>query len=320
MNTDHKFIVEASTDRLDTFLARMTSKSRALIKEEIESGNVQLDGVTCKKASQKLKIGSSVSIRFSEVAPSSLLPVSFPLEVLYEDEYLLVINKPQGVVTHPAIGHRGETLVHYLLSHLSNKIGFSDLSAERPGIVHRLDKGTSGVILIAKDRQTQELLSNQFKNRETKKEYEALAWGKMLLEGRMNTPIGRGKNNRQKMSSRSEKTRSALTLWKTIKHYKHFTHVALFPHTGRTHQLRVHLTESGHSIVGDTTYGGANKHNRFPKMNENISHFIAPIEETFLHAKSLTFTHPHTNQTLTITAPRPKIFEDLLTLLEKFDL
>ncbi len=320
MNSSLSFTLEAPEERLDAYLARVTGKSRALIKEEIDRGNVLIDNSVCEKASQKLKAGNTVSITFQENLPSVLEPISFPLDILFEDEHLLVINKPQGVVTHPAVGHRGETLVHYLLSHLSKNKNFSLLHGERPGIVHRLDKGTSGVILVAKDRQTQELLSDQFKNRETKKEYEAVAWGKMLLEGRVNSPIGRDKNNRQKMSSRSEKTRSALTLWKTVKHYKHFTHVALFPHTGRTHQLRVHLTEVGHSIVGDATYGGTNKHNRFPKMDEHISTFLSPLEDTFLHAKALTFTHPHTKEVLTFQAPRPKIFEDFMALLEKYDL
>lgn len=320
MNKLLSFTLEAPEDRLDTYLARVTTKSRALIKEEIDKGNVLINQLTCTKASQRLKAGDTVELTFSQVEALDLKPVSFPLEILFEDESLLVINKPQGVVTHPAPGHRGETLVHYLLSHLENNKSFPTLDTERPGIVHRLDKGTSGVILIAKDRETQELLSSQFKNRETKKEYEALVWGKMLLEGRVNTPIGRDRKNRQKMSSRSEKTRSALTLWKTVKHYKHFTHVDLFPHTGRTHQLRVHLTETGHSIVADTMYGGANKQNRFPKMDANIHAFLAPIHETFLHAKKLSFTHPHTKKTLTLEAKRPKVFEELLKLLETYDL
>ncbi len=313
------FLADVAGTRLDVFLTSQTGKSRAYIQEQIEAGNVHVAGKTCTKPSQKLKAGESISIHFTETKAVSLKPVDFPLEILFEDEFLLAINKPQGVVTHPAPGFKGPTLVHYLLSHLSKLKHFTEHSDERPGIVHRLDKGTSGVILIAKDREIQEALSAQFKNRSIKKEYEAIAWGKMFLEGKANSPIGRDRKNRQKMSSKSEKTRSALTHWKVKTLYQHFSHVELFPHTGRTHQLRVHLTEKGHSIVGDEMYGGSNKQKRYPKMNAEISKFLEPITETFLHAKQLTFTHPKSEKLITLVAPRPERFENFLTLLEKLD-
>lgn len=317
MNTENRFTVNESYPRLDTFLVSQTGKSRAFIQEQIAAGNIQIDGKPCTKASQKLVAGQKVEIRFETAKPTLLEAVSRPLEILFEDEVLLALNKPQGVVTHPAPGHRGETLVHYLLAHLSGSKTFSEMPGERPGIVHRLDKGTSGVILVAKNREIQEALSSQFKNRSTKKEYEAIAWGKMLLEGRFSTPIGRDKKNRQKMSSKSEKTRNALTLWKVEKLFKYFTHLSLFPHTGRTHQLRVHLTEGGHSIVGDSMYGGPRKHRRFPKLNTEVSGFLDGINETFLHAKKLTFTHPLSNETIVLQAKRPQVFENFLDLLKR---
>jgi 23S rRNA pseudouridine1911/1915/1917 synthase len=219
------------------------------------------------------------------------------------------------VVVHPAAGHRGETLVHHLLHYLKNDSAFREISEDRPGIVHRLDRGTSGVLLVAKNRAVQENLSRQFKHRTIKKEYECVCWGVPRPEGTVDTPIGRDTRDRKKMSSRTASGRAALTRWKTHQAFRHFAHLALFPHTGRTHQLRVHLAESGFPIVGDALYGRA----RRPILPPRVTALVDATSETYLHARRLTLLHPTRGESMTLEAHRPGVFEAFLQLLRKDD-
>lgn len=304
------------SERLDVFLSRASSQSRAFIQAQIAAGNVNVNGERAAKASRKLRPGDVVSGELAPEEPLDLAPVRGDLAILHEDESLLVLNKAQGIVVHPAAGHRGETLVHHLLHHFQSAPEFLETSPTRPGIVHRLDRGTSGVLLVAKSRAVHEALSKAFKLRHIKKEYEAIAWGVMKEKGVFESTIGRDPKNRKKMSSRAPEGREALTRWARARAFRHFTHVALFPHTGRTHQLRVHLSEARHPIVGDELYGRAPRGLALPAPLEEA---LRGATETFLHAKRLELAHPVTGKPLVFTAPRPERFENLLSLLERWD-
>ena len=299
------------------FLAEETHKSRTIIQEHLKNQRVTLNSRPLLKHSVRIQAGDEISLDLMEDKTPDLQPVEAPLNIIFEDEHLLVINKEQGVVVHPAAGHRGDTLVHYLLHYLKESQSFVNSSAIRPGIVHRLDKGTSGVLLIAKNRQVQEALSEQFKNREVKKVYECLVWGQIKREGLLKTAIGRDRVHRQKMSSKTSQGRAAETRFKPAEVFHSFTHLMVFPLTGRTHQIRVHLSEFGHSIVGDPMYGKGLTAKRSEELSDRIREIMSHLEHPYLHAHQLTFTHPLSKQVLEFSAPRPQHFTHLLTLLRE---
>ncbi|MBY0371976.1 RluA family pseudouridine synthase [bacterium] len=311
---------DASSRRLDAWLADQTGLSRAFIQSQIEAGGVRLNGDVPRKAGQAVRAGDTITAQWAKPeAPGAATPIRADLEILWEDEYLLVLNKPQGLVVHPAPSHTGATLVHHLLSHFESE-GENDFEdTDRPGIVHRLDKGTSGVLLVGKKRETAEKLSALFKSREIVKTYEAIAWGKMGRSGRFDSAIGRDRKNRRKMSSRTAKSRPALTDWESAQAFTHFTHVRLFPLTGRTHQLRVHLAEGGNPIVGDPVYGSGMTAQRKRQLSQSVAEAVEALDATLLHAARLQFTHPETGQKLDLQAPRPAVFETMLDCLRKHD-
>ncbi len=312
-----KFIVAAedSGQRIDVFLAGQTQKSRTVIQEHLKKNCVTINSQPLTKYSIRIQAGDEVAIDLLEDEGLALEPVEAPLSILFEDEHLLVINKEQGIVVHPAAGHRGDTLVHHLLHYLGESDSFVSSSSIRPGIVHRLDKGTSGVLLVAKNREVQDSLSHQFKNREVKKVYEALVWGQIQREGVLKNAIGRDRVHRQKMSSKTSQGRSAETRFKPSEIFRSYTHLLVFPLTGRTHQIRVHLSEFGHSIVGDPIYGKGLTAKRSEEISDGIRQVMANLEHPFLHARTLTFTHPLSKQVLEFEAPRPKSFDTILALL-----
>ena len=313
------FLVDEPGLRLDSFLSRASQKSREFVQEQIQAGRVQINGKVAAKSSARLKPGDRIEVIFIVEPALGLIPVPGNLDILFEDEAILVLNKAQGVVVHPAAGHRGETLVHHLLHHFGNAEHFSALSPTRPGIVHRLDRGTSGVLLVAKQREVQENLSRQFKERVTKKEYESLAWGKMKDRGSFDSMIGRHRTDRKKMSSKTLKGRTALTHFQTSLRFAHVSHVHLFPHTGRTHQLRVHCAEAGNPILGDALYATRSVSLQTKQLHETIQATLAEIKYPFLHAKKLSFLHPQTNESLSFEAPRPANFQTMLDLLGVHD-
>jgi 23S rRNA pseudouridine1911/1915/1917 synthase len=314
------FEITTESGRLDSFLSKATGKSRTFVQEQIKLGRVLINGKPPKKASDKLRVGDKVTADFEEKPVfSELTPIAFPLDILFEDKDLLVLNKPQGLVVHPASGHKGETLIHYLLHHLKDSESFLETSSTRPGLVHRLDRGTTGVILIAKTREIQEALSAQFKSRKVEKIYEAIVWGKMKPMGTMKSNIGRDRNDRKKMSSRTAKGREAVTRWQALFSSLHFTHVELYPKTGRTHQLRVQLTEALHPIVGDDLYGVGSAKKRAQALSEDLQKQVSEITQTFLHAKSLAFSHPTTGENMVVTAPRPEPFDKFLSVMRSLD-
>jgi 23S rRNA pseudouridine1911/1915/1917 synthase len=296
----HIVLREAAGLRLDQFLRRETpGHSRAFLQKLIEHGDVRVNG-RAAKASYKVRAGDDVSIEIPPPRPLDAQPEEIPLDVLFEDDDLIVMNKPAGLVVHPAAGNREHTLVNALLHHCRGRLAGIG-GVERPGIVHRLDKGTSGCIVVAKTDLAHQSLVAQFKSRGVKKLYRAVCWGKLARpSGRIETMIGRSERNRQKMSARVARGRLAVTDYHVLKQFAEFALVELRIHTGRTHQIRVHLAHIGHPVVGDTTYGRA--------CPANIS-IVRPL----LHAYKLGFTHPRSEQFVEFTAPVP---DDMVRLCE----
>ncbi len=292
--------------------------SRALITENIQRGNLLINGSVITKPSQTVKEGDKASGIVNDPRQHSLEPVESRLDILFEDDALLILNKPQGVVVHPASSHRGDTLVHHVLYHLKSLPDFKTLSDLRPGIIHRLDKGTSGVILIAKNRQALDFVSKQFKARTVDKQYECLVWGTVGESGSYTQAIGRSTLDPKRMSLKSRSLRAATTHWKRLHLFKHFSHLEVYPKTGRTHQIRVHLSQAGHPIVGDGLYGRPNIQKRISPPPD-VSDLIQTVTDTFLHARHITFVHPVTLSPISIEAKRPPLFDKMLDLLNSYD-
>ncbi len=289
-----RITVEAqhTRQRLDHYLAALGRwGTRSQVQKLIAGGAVRVDGIA-PKGGMALRAGQIIEV--DTPAPHGLAGVeaeAIPLDVLYEDAHLLVINKPPGLVVHPAPGNWRGTLVSALLHHWhGHRPG---LDPSRPGIVHRLDKDTSGVLVIAKDAATLADLGAQFRPREVEKQYVAFVWGRVRsARGEIREPIGRNPVHRTRMAVRRG-GREAVTTFEVVERFEHVTLLRLFPHTGRTHQLRVHLAAIGHPIVGDITYGGR-------RSRDGIS-----MRRQALHAERITVRHPVTGARLTFTAPPP---------------
>jgi 23S rRNA pseudouridine1911/1915/1917 synthase len=323
---NESYTFEPSTghaNRLDLFLSVRTGRSRAFVKSQIEKSAIDVNGEVVTKPSHRLRPGDVIGARFEAERDFDLIPVEARLDILYEDADVLVLNKQQGWVVHPAAGHRGETVVHYLLHYLRNCSDFSQTSLVRPGIVHRLDRGTSGCLLVAKNRTALESLCLQFKNRAVKKQYEAIAFGVMNERGTFRSSIGRHPADRKRMTSRTlggGEGREAETEWVRLQAFNRFSHVALFPLTGRTHQLRVHLTENGHAIVGDPVYGKRSSSKSVKgKLSPILENAMAELKHPFLHAKALHFFQPTTGDLIQVEATRPANFQKFLSLLSELD-
>lgn len=308
--TRHAFQVTDEFDgqRLDRFLvAVLPDHSRSQIQRLIADGQVRLDKRE-PKANLQMRAGEQVTVDVPDPAPTSAEPEAIPLEILYEDADLAVINKPSGMVVHPGAGHASGTLVNALLHHVDDLSGIG--GELRPGIVHRLDRGTSGVMVVAKHDQAHQELSRQFADREIEKEYIALVWGGVQAGRRIDAAIGRDPSNRQKMSTRARRSREAVTRITRAHSFKGMTLVHVAIHTGRTHQIRVHLSAIGHPIVGDALYGGVHR-----RVAGDIR-AVQRLERPFLHAWRLAFTHPTDQRRLEFQAPLP---EDLMSTLTALD-
>jgi 23S rRNA pseudouridine1911/1915/1917 synthase len=279
--------------RLDLFLSNVQKEiSRSQVQRLIEQGHVLVNGQPVP-AKYKVKPGDSVHLRVPDPTPLDLSAEPIPLKIVFEDECMVVVDKPAGMVVHPAPGHATGTLVHALLHHCQDLSGIGGV--ERPGIVHRLDKETSGLVLVAKSEVAHWSLSRQFKEREIKKVYLALVRGKVVKDkGVIDLPLGRHKVHRKKMAVRLEGGRSAVTAFEVIDRYAHFSYLRLFPKTGRTHQIRVHVAQMGHPILSDKTYGGKldAKHMKLPRQA--------------LHAHQLEIRHPISGETKVFIAPLPE--------------
>lgn len=285
--------------RLDLFLLKFSKEnnlgfSRTFIQKLIEEGKVTIRNLSQPKPHYKVKTDDRIEIRFEEKKPRTLEAEDIPLDIVYEDEDLAVINKQPGLVTHPAPGNYSHTLVNALLYRFKN---LSGISPERPGIVHRLDKETSGLLVIAKNNLSHLALARQFAKHTIQRKYIALVKGRVEFdENIIELPIARHPHKRKNMSvTFSEKAKYAKTYYRTLKRLKDATLLELKPFTGRTHQLRVHLASLGHPILGDTKYG---KNNKFSRLA--------------LHAESIGFTHPRMDKFVEFSCAIPKEFKEFI--------
>ena len=283
--------------RLDKFLDQKLEINRSQIKKHIESGNILLNGKIVK-AGYSLKKGDTITVSFED--EEKILPEKIDFNVVYEDEYLAIISKPQDLVVHPGAGNKSGTLVNGLLykfKNLSNPV-----DEDRPGIVHRLDKDTSGLMIIAKKDKAYYKLVEMFKNHEIEKHYLAIVHGNIYEDFHVEAPIGRDPNNRIKMKVIEENSKKASTSFHVLKNFDKFTLLDVTLHTGRTHQIRVHLSYVNHPVVGDETYGIKNNY----KINKQL-----------LHAYKLKFIHPFTGEELEIVDEFPKRFIDFMAIFSK---
>lgn len=292
-------VVEMQNGRLDKVCSEIFSDySRSQIKQLLDGGNITVNGKT-EKAKYKVKSGDVIRLEEPETKTLELRPENIPLDIVYEDDDVIVINKPQGMVVHPAPGHDEHTLVNALLYHCP----LSTINGTfRPGIVHRIDKDTSGLLMVAKNDKAHRSLAKQLKDKTNIREYVALVHGRIAEdEGTINAPIGRSLKDRKKQAVVKD-GRNAVTYFEVLKRYRDYTFVKCILETGRTHQIRVHMKYIGHPLVGDPLYG--------PKKTIKGN-------GQFLHAGKLGFVHPTTGKLLIFEAPLPKIFQECLEKLDK---
>lgn len=306
---------DAAGERLDRYLAeQLPDLTRSQIKRLIEDGQVSITGVAVK-AGLKLRGGETVGIFLPAPEPVDALPEAIPLAILYEDPHLIVINKPAHMVVHPAPGHRGGTLVNALLHHCRDLSGIGGML--RPGIVHRLDKDTSGVMVATKDDQTHQQLARQFKAHTIQRRYRALVHGLVQSQqGTIDQPIGRHPAQRLKMSSSTRHGRRAVTHWQVLRRYDRdrLTLLDLKLETGRTHQIRVHLAEMNLPVVGDPLYGRAGMARGM--ADARLRKLIEALDRQFLHAWQLGFVHPQSGGEMEFRAPLPMELQGVIDYLE----
>jgi 23S rRNA pseudouridine1911/1915/1917 synthase len=302
--------------RLDLFLvSTVPGRSRSQLQRLIKDGHIQVGGQAARP-NQLVKAGQVVAIDIPEPVDATPAPEALPIHIVYEDRDLVVVDKPAGMVVHPAAGHADGTLVNALLHHVEDLSGIG--GEKRPGIVHRLDRGTSGLMIVAKHDAAHEELSRQFREREVDKSYIALVWGEVQAGRRIDEAIGRDPSNRKRMtavsvkspeSRRARRSREAVTRIVSAEHFGRvltLARVAIL--TGRTHQIRVHLSAIGHPVVGDPLYGGV--HRRVPGDVRAVTH----LERPFLHAATLAFKHPSDGRRMAFESELP---DDLQRILDE---
>ena len=302
-------IADADVDsRLDTFLAgQIPTWSRARLQRLIENEDVLVNAQSVK-VSYRLRRGDQIEVELSESPSEAFTPEDIPIDIVYEDDTLAVVNKPAGLVVHPAAGNRSGTLANALAYHFQNLPAGTEKA--RPGIVHRLDRDTSGLMVVAKTLEAMEDLADQFRDRTVSKSYLALVHGRVDSEsGSIDQPLARDPSNRTRMAV-VRSGRSALTLYKVSHRYQRFTLLNIDLKTGRTHQIRVHLAWLRHPVVGDETYGGGRDNTI---QDARLRSHVKNIGRQFLHAQKLAFTHPVTRQRMEFEAPLP---DELLQLLK----
>ena len=309
-----KQVVEAgqSGSRLDQFLAQSLGWTRARLQKLVKSGRVLVNGEP-RPASYRVRPGDAVAVSVPPPSPSHLTPEALPLTILFEDRDLLVVNKPPGLVVHPGAGHRQGTLLNALVHHCPDLKDIGEVS--RPGLVHRLDKDTSGLLVVAKTSLAHASLVAQFQAHTITKIYQALVWGRLAeVEGRIEKEVGRHPTARQKMSVHARRGKSAITFWRVVEEFPGpLSRVELTPQTGRTHQLRVHLASLGHPVLGDATYGGGvSRLLGQPRLTG-----LKPlVHRQLLHAWRLGVTHPRSGEAMTWEAPLPEDFQAVVDKLE----
>ena len=296
-------IADIPGERLDAFLARCAEGlSRSAAQKLIEEGAVKRNGRPGKK-NDKLNPGDAIEYEIPEAKPVDIVPTEMHLDIVYEDDDLLVINKPKGLVVHPAAGHQDDTLVNGLMHALGDDL--SGINGElRPGIVHRIDKDTSGLLAVAKNDYAHVMLASQLKDHSMARTYEAIVCGSFREDcGTVDAPIGRHPSDRKKMCVTERNSKHAVTHWEVVARYRGYTHIRCKLETGRTHQIRVHMAHIGHPILGDTVYG-----RKKPELGQ---------DSQCLHAGALCFSHPRDGRPVMVFAQLPQYFKDVLAKLEK---
>ena len=314
MSDSFKYEVDEENIRLDQFLVKkLADVSRSKIQLAIKSGQVLVDGENLK-SSTILKGDEKVEGVLLVKVEDEILSENIPLDILYEDDDLAIINKISGMVVHPGSGNYNGTLVNALIYHFKS---LSGLNNSRPGIVHRLDKDTSGVILIAKNDKSHQHLSNQFAARTVKKVYKAIAWGGVPEKGKVEGLIGRHPANRKAFKMVNNLGRESLTRFVVEEYLAPLSFVTLYPKTGRTHQIRVHLKSIGHPILADDMYGGGKKMTKsfHVKYTQILNRLFKHMNRVALHAEKLEITHPVTGNIMRFQAPIPDDMENALNLL-----
>ena len=322
-NNSTKFLITDQDvgDRLDIVLVKLIpSLSRSNLKKIIEQKQVKINNSIVESASKKLKENDYIEINLFAKEEEKILPANIKLNIVYEDKDILIINKPAGMVVHPGAGNHSNTLVNALIYKYKKKL--SDVNGNtRPGIVHRIDKETSGLLVIAKNNNAHSNLGKQFSDHTIKRTYQALSWGILRpLNGRIETLIGRSRKNRQLMSVTEISGKKAVTNYSTIKVYevKNIPKISFIEcelETGRTHQIRVHMAYKGCSLLGDQQYGKKNL--KFKKINEDFENRLKILNRQALHAKSLGFIHPKTKKFMSFESKLPQDFKKILDLLNK---
>ena len=298
-----RLTADQAGERLDAFLARMgEGLTRSAAQKLIEQGQVLRNGKPGKK-NDKLNPGDIIEYTVPEAKPIDIVATEMPLDIVYEDEDVLVINKPKGLVVHPAAGHQEDTLVNGLLYAMGDDL--SGINGElRPGIVHRIDKDTSGLLAVAKNDLAHTMLASQLKDHSMARTYDAIVCGSMKEDsGTVDAPIGRHPTDRKKMCVTQRNSKPAITHWEVVTRYKGYTHIRCKLETGRTHQIRVHMAYIGHPILGDTVYG-----HKKPELGQSSQ---------CLHAGALCFAHPRDGRPILVFAELPQYFKEVLEKLEK---
>lgn len=294
-----KLVVEEGNIRIDKYLVEKTDYSRSKIQKLIKDGNILVNNKKIS-ANYNIKLNDEIIINDNEEKIIENTPEKMDLDIVYEDEYLAIINKKSGLVVHPAIGNYNHTLVNGLLYHFNN---ISNKETIRPGIVHRLDKDTSGLMIVAKDDKTHEKLSNMIRKKKIERKYLALVWGVLKHDkGTIDAPIGRDINDRQKYTVTDINSKDSITHFKVVKRYKEVTLIECILETGRTHQIRCHMEYIGHPIVNDPVYG---------------NHSLIDNSGQALHSFELTLIHPRTKEKMTFKAETPECFNKILKIMEE---
>ena len=296
-------IADTAGERLDAFLARSElGLSRSAVQKLMEEGCVQLSGKPGRK-NDRLNVGDVVEVTLPEPKAVDVAPTQMELDIVYEDEDVVVINKPKGLVVHPAAGHQDDTLVNGLPYAMGDSL--SGINGElRPGIVHRIDKDTSGLLAVAKNDLAHTVLASQLKDHTMARTYEAIVCGNLKEDsGTVDAPIGRHPTDRKKMCVTERNSKPAVTHWEVVKRYRGYPHIRCHLETGRTHQIRVHMAHIGHPILGDTVYG-----RKKPELGQ---------DSQCLHAGALCFRHPRDGRPVMVFAPLPDYFRQVLEKLEK---
>lgn len=290
-------------ERIDKFLSRnYENLSRSYIQKLLKDGNIIVNKLAVK-ANYKIASGDVIHIRIPESEPLDILPENIPLDILYEDSDILIVNKPKGMVVHPSPGHYTHTLVNAVLYHCGGNLSGIN-GVIRPGIVHRIDMNTTGSLLICKNDRAHQILAEQLKEHSITRRYHAIVHGNIKEDsGTVDAPIGRHPADRKKMSTKSQHGRHAVTHYRVLERFGSYTYIECELETGRTHQIRVHMSSIGHPILGDDVYGPA----RCPFK----------LEGQTLHAKTLGIIHPSTKEYMEFDAPLPQYFQNLLTMLRK---